>query len=107
MAETAVVLDKSFVQGAKPDDVQSLCRENRALMPDVLFFEMLSSEEPGRSRCFAKFPQIENPVIVVPNVGELLRYEFKHRRGSGPPSAHAKEIRYRFNPKLIHADYKR
>lgn len=75
-------------------------------MPDVLFFEMLSSEEPGRSRTFMKFPQSENPVIVVPNLGELLRYEFKHHRGSGPPSAHAKDFHYRFNPGLARPDYK-
>ncbi len=105
-APATVILDKSFVQGAKAPDIQSLCAAGQALMPDVLFYEMISSKEPGRSRCFGKFPQSERPIIVVPNIGELLRYEFKNHRGSGAPSAHAKDIPYRFNPDLARSGYR-
>lgn len=104
-AEVAVILDKSYVQAAKPSDIQELCLKNKALMPDMLFYEMLSADEPGRSRCFAKFPCTENPVIIVPSIGELLRYEFANHRASGPPSAHAKEIRFRFDPNLSATSY--
>jgi len=105
MADTSgIILDKSFVQGSKASDIAQLSAKGRGLMPDVLFFEMLSSDEPGRSRCFKKFPG-ENPVTIVPNVGTLLAYEVEHGRASDRPSLHALETRYQFNPLLAKGSY--
>jgi hypothetical protein len=99
-----VILDKNFVEGGKKEAIVALCRDGRALMPDVLFYEMLTGSEPGRSRCFAKFPGV-NPVPLVPNVGTLQTFELDHHRACGLPSAHGEPIDYRFNPKLFTGNY--
>lgn len=99
------ILDKNFVQGGQADTIVRLCEEGRAVMPDVLFYEMISCEEPARSRCFRKLPQGENPIVVVPNTGKLLRFELEHRRPCGLPSTHALDIRFRFHPKLAQGNY--
>lgn len=99
-----VILDKNFIQGAKRDEVIGVCAEGFALMPDVLFYEMLTSPEPARSRCFAKFPG-ENPVAVVPSVGELLARERRTHEACGMPSSHPKLDRWKFNDKLAAGTY--
>lgn len=105
METRRIILDKCFVQGTPTPLMHELCHSRRALMPDVLFYEMITCEEPDRSACFAKFPPIDNPVVVVPNVGNLLRSEIEHRRPCGRPSDHALTIRYRFHPKLANGTY--
>lgn len=99
-----VILDKNFVQGGKKEAILALCHEGRALMPDVLFYEMLTGPEPGRSRSFAKFPGI-NPVPLVPNVGALQTFELDHHQSCGLPSGHVEALDYRFNPKLFTGTY--
>lgn len=99
-----LILDKNFVQGAKKEVIVALCRDGRAVMPDVLFYEMLTGGEPGRSRCFAKFLG-ENPVTLVRNAGELLQYETARHRACGKPSRHALGTRFQFNPKLAAGVY--
>lgn len=99
-----IILDKNFVEGGKTQTIVALCREGRAVMPDVLFYEMLTGREPGRSRCFAKFPG-ENPVTLVPNVGELLQYETARHSACGKPSRHALRMRFQFNSKLADGAY--
>jgi putative hemolysin len=39
----------------------------RALMPDILW-ELVSCDEPHRSRCFVKFPATENPFPARPRM---------------------------------------
>jgi hypothetical protein len=99
-----VILDKNFIQGAKKDVVIGVCREGFALMPDVLFYEMITAPEPARSRCFAKFPG-ECPVPLVPSVGVLLAYELQNHKPCGQPSLHSSRERWKFNDKLAEGAY--
>lgn len=105
METRRTILDKCFVQGTPTLLMHELCQSRRAIMPDVLFYEMITCEEPDRSTCFAKFPPIADPVVVVPNVGSLLRAEIEHRRPCARPSNHALTIPYRFHPKLASGAY--
>jgi hypothetical protein len=100
-----IILDKNFVQGGKTATIVALCQGGRAVMPDALFYEMLTSPEPGRSRCFAKFPGV-NPVSVVPNVGELLAFETAEYRPCGSPSSHAIGHDWKFNDALFDGTYR-
>lgn len=74
-------------------------------MPDVLFYEMLSSDEPGRSQCFAKLPQTANPIPITPHVGALLSIELAAHRPAGTPSEHLLDIDLRFNQGLSKQQY--
>jgi hypothetical protein len=103
--KTLLILDKNYLQGAGAPEVQQLCTARAAVMPDVLFYEMISCDEPRRSDCFRKLPGVDNPIMVVPNTGALLRFELENREACGKPSEHALDVHYRFNPKLSQAGY--
>lgn len=101
----AIVLDKSFLQGAKKVRIEVLSRTHRLIVSDALFYELLTSSEPGRSRCFSKFPPIENPVDLVNHIGTLMRLEIDTHVAAGKPSTHREKLRFQFNPHLVNADY--
>ena len=59
----AIVLDKSFLQGSKKARIYQLAETHRLIVSDALFYELLTASEPGRSRCFAKFPPDRKSVV--------------------------------------------
>lgn len=103
--QRAVVLDKSFLQGAPRSRVHALAESHRLVMSDALFYELLTGSEPGRSRCFAKLPQTDNPVDLVNHIGTLIRREIDTHKPAGRPSAHREELRFQFNPALLDGAY--
>lgn len=68
-------------------------------MPDVLFFELMSNEE-NRHKCFRKLPDGENPLVLLPGVGDLMKMEVRNNRPCGVPSRQAEMMRFQFNKKL-------
>lgn len=70
-------------------------------MPEVLFLELLTTKTENMLKCFKKFPQVENPVALIPNVGSLIRYETEKNRSCSPIETHFLKIRYVFNECLI------
>ena len=105
MQRPTVVIDKCFLQGSKTDRIRELCQSHDVLMTDVLFYELISSSEPHRSRCFAKLPPTDNPVTLIQHTGTLLRKEIDSHRPSGKPSDNPEDIRYRFHPNLAKGSY--
>jgi len=69
-------------------------------MPEVLFFEILTTTNENMVKCFKKFPEIENPVAFVPNVGSLIRYETEKDSPCSPIDTQFLQIRYVFNERL-------
>lgn len=106
MTKPTILLDKDFLQGSKADDIRRLAGSHQLLMSDVLFYELISSTEPGRSRCFAKLPKTLNPVTLVEHVGGLLKSEIVTRRACGKPSDHSLDIRFSFNADLASPGYR-
>lgn len=101
----AVVLDKSFLQGSKKSHIQELAAFRRLVMSEALFYELLTSSEPGRSRCFSKLSQTQNPVDLVSHIGTLMRIEIDTQLPAGKPSSHREELRFQLNPALLKPDY--
>ncbi len=95
-----IVIDKSYLQGATTECVRSLCEEHNVLFTEALLYELLTTKESVRNACFAKFPEKENPVTLIPRAGPLLRYENKHLRAASPLIDHRVKARFRFNPRL-------
>ena len=83
MAKPTIVLDKNYLQGSTAAHILQLAQSHQLLMADVLFYELISSSEPGRSRCFAKFPKTENPVVLVHHMGALLKQEIESHEACG------------------------
>jgi hypothetical protein len=75
------------------------------LISDALFYELLTTKEPDRSRCFAKLPAVENPVDLVSHAGTLMRLEVETHKPAGKPSAHREKLRFKFNPRLVTQQY--
>jgi len=66
----------------------------------VLFLEILTTKTDDMVKCFKKFPEIENPVVLVPNVGSLIRYETEKDSPCSPIETQFLKIRYVFNERL-------
>ena len=98
MAE--IILDKSYLDAATPRQIQSLCCEHKILMPDVLFYELTTTEKTSRQRCFNKFPDTTNPVELIPNVGTLLSYELRTYRPCIPLYDRREKIVFNFHKGL-------
>lgn len=95
-----VVLDKSYLQGSSKNEIHQMCSQHQLIMPEVLFLEILTTKTENMVKCFKKFPEIENPVALVPNVGSLIRYETEKNRQCSPIETQFLKIRYVFNERL-------
>ena len=103
--QPSIVLDKCFLQGSTKGRIHELAKTHRLIVSDALFYELLTTGEPGRSRCFAKFPQVTNPVDLVSHIGALMRIEIETHCPSGKPSVHREKIKFQFNPHLLNSEY--
>lgn len=101
----SIVLDKCFLQSSKKTRIHELSQTHRLIVSDALFYELLTTSEPARTRCFAKFPPVANPVDLVSHIGTLMRIEIETHRPSGRPSAHREQINFEFNPRLLSPEY--
>lgn len=69
-------------------------------MPEVLFMELMTTDENERIMCFDKFPSIENPVDLIPNVGGLMRFEVENNAPATPIQDRKLPVKFTFNEKL-------
>lgn len=85
-APTAIVVDKSYVQGA--GSLSEIQRNWSLLFPDAFFFEVASTNASARQSCLSKLRELKGNggIYVVSNVGELLRKEIHDLVCAGQPS---------------------
>lgn len=99
MAE--IVLDKSYLDKVSPSEVADVCERYTALMPQELFFEMMTTRPESQRRCFAKLPDRDSPVALIPPVGVLVDFERRCHRACVPLSGHRVDKQpYGFNRQL-------
>lgn len=96
----SVILDKSFLDGASTQSVRNLCNDFDVLLSEELFFELITTRPESQKRCFSKFPDQTNPVLLVPNVGSLLRFEMEQQEPCTPVTRHKIPGTFQFNAKL-------
>jgi hypothetical protein len=95
-----LIIDKSFLDAASPKEVSKIWKTYFVIMPDILFFELITTREDSRKHCFNKLPDIDSPVALLPGIGELLRYEIDTKRSCIPLSERCLKEKYRFNTRL-------
>lgn len=95
-----IVIDKSYLQGAATETIRRLCEEHTVLFTESLLYEILTATEPVRRACFAKLPARKNPIVLIPCVGPLLRYEIEHRQAASPLIDYRLPFTFEFNPRL-------
>jgi hypothetical protein len=70
-------------------------------MPQELFFEMMTTCPKSQRRCFAKLPDRDTPVALIPPVGVLVDFERQHQEACVPLSRHRVDgYPYAFNRRL-------
>jgi hypothetical protein len=96
-----LVLDKSYLDGASEAEVADVCDRYTALMPQELFFEMMTTRSKSQRRCFSKLPDRDSPVALIPPVGALVEFERHTHQPCAPLSRHRVDGRpYVFNRRL-------
>lgn len=96
-----VVLDKSYLDGAAAAAIADLCDRYSVLMPQELFFELMTTNADSQRHCFSKLTNRDSPVALIPPVGFLFRQELQSHRGSAPLAQHrVDKHRYAFNQRL-------
>ncbi|VAW77204.1 hypothetical protein MNBD_GAMMA12-1418 [hydrothermal vent metagenome] len=102
---SSIVIDKSYLQGTSSNEIKKLALNNRLLMSDALFYELLTTKPEYRCLCFNKFPKNSNPVDLIDHIGVFMNKEINTHKPSGPPSQHIETFAFKFNEKLTDIDY--
>lgn len=92
MAKPTVLLDKSYLQSAASSAIRELAATHTLLMPCVLFYEMVSADEPKRSRLLNKFLALGVAVVPLKSLNVLLQIEMRSHRCCGRPSNHVEPV---------------
>ena len=97
---SALVLDKSYLDGAPTASVRELCAQQNVLCCETLFYELMTTNPQSQIRCFSKLPEEPGSFALLPNVGTLLRFEMERKAPCGPIENHVLSGTYSFNEKL-------
>lgn len=95
-----LIIDKSFLDGASPEEMSKLCKDYFVIMSYVLFSELMTTDDDSRRYCFNKLADSVNPVALLPEIGELLSYEIGAKRPCTPLSERCLTVKYKFHPGL-------
>lgn len=102
---SALVLDKSYLDGAPTAAIRTLCATQTVLCSETLFYELITTNLRSQVRCFSKFPEEAGSFALLPNVGTLLRFEMEQKAPCGPIENHILSGTYNFNEKLRQGTY--
>ncbi|MDP2863121.1 MAG: hypothetical protein Q8N95_10050 [Desulfobacterales bacterium] len=107
MKDLNVVLDKSYLRGAGRKKVSALCESHNVLMPESLFFELLTTkEDKDRAICFGNLPNTANPVILVQGISSMFSFEIGKKLPIKDVKDMCIDVPYIFNKHLKHLDFK-
>ena len=96
-SKVELIIDKSFLDGASPEEMSELCRDYFVIMPYELFFELMTTRDESRRRCFNNLGDSANPVALLAEIGELLTYESDTKICCTPLSERCLSVNYQFN----------
>ena len=88
-----IVIDKSFLQGKRKEEIQSLYNEGYSLlMTQGLIFEILTTDDQERAKCFKHIPEIENPFVLLNSYLILLNFEINTKKNWKYCNTHLKHL---------------
>ncbi|MFD0740500.1 hypothetical protein ACFQZQ_14545 [Lysobacter koreensis] len=101
-----VVIDKSALFGLPAQRIDAICREHEVWMPEVLFYELLTTDPAQRARLFRKIPRRERPFVLVGDGGFLFGRELEYGRPVDVVrDSGMEEVRWIFNERLGEEDW--
>jgi hypothetical protein len=83
----AILIDKSWVHGGNVGVLASVSAESDLLMPEVLFYELLTTRRDEQILCFARLSKFHSSIRLLCGIPDLLRYESE----SGKPATPLKD----------------
>jgi len=101
----ALILDKSYLDGASATRVRQLCADFRVMCSETLFFELMTTRDSSQVRCFAKFPSEPGSFALLPDLPPLLRAEMEAHSPCRDIGEFVVPGRYIFNAKLAEGTY--
>lgn len=102
-----LIVDKSWLDGASSSDIEAAIRRFHLLLPEMLLYELLTTESERRRASAGKLLSIDSRTFSsIGTLGSLLVYEAKHRRPCGSLLRHRGESRREVFQKLIDPGYK-
>lgn len=93
-AKKFVVLDKSYVMASSATGLRSTFEEYDFLLPEVFLYEVAKATPEKRAKEFRKFPTVEKPFYLVPNVGVFLNHELTYHKACAKPSECLRNVDY-------------
>lgn len=92
MNKPVVILDKSYAQSAKPDDMQALANQYTVVVSSSFYFEYFSPLSENRKKVFSKFPEFRR--VHSPNL-------FKQEQAAQRPAQSMELVPLTVNPAIV------
>lgn len=92
-----IVIDKSYLHGGPKEELAQIFQDHRILMSEALFFELMTTTPRKRAQCFKRIPSVPNPVLLLPNVVPLLKWEQEHREPITDFDTVSINVRFKFH----------
>ena len=92
--QSFVVLDKSYLQGVRADDLQFRVQQGWIFgIPDVLWYEHFRKWDRRRWANLKKLKSIEKSLLLLPGIGEMFRAEADQIRPA-PQVMEPREVKF-------------
>ena len=101
----AIILDKSYLDGAPTARVRQLCADFRVMCSETLFFELMTTCDASQIRCFAKLPAEPGSFALLPDLPPLLRAEMEASAPCRDIGEYIVPGTYIFNAELANGTY--
>ncbi len=100
-----ILVDKSYLHGSTKNEISQLCYEHDVIVPQVLFYELLTTTPDSRKKCVSKLPEEYGAYDMIPGVGEYLSLEAGRQEAATPVVAHKMPNEPRINPLWANDDF--
>lgn len=94
-----VILDKDYLQGENSETMLALCKEHCLLITWALFYELMTTSQEGREKCFKHLPDNYN-LLFIHNIEHLRWYELEYQKACTPIQNHCLKGNLKFNEGL-------
>ncbi len=97
-SQRLIVLDKSYIQDCKDEDLTALTKNGRLLVTAELFHEILTDDKVAFRVHFKKLLKFRKYIDIIDHLGTILKYEIDNLVPCTPLSDH-------FIPGILNVNY--
>ena len=79
-----LVIDKNYLQASKKEEIHQLVSEHDVIVPQVLFFELLTTSHDSLKHCVSKLPEAHGAYAMIPGIGKYVSLEAERKTAATP-----------------------